>query len=189
VDKYATEFAAIEKRTINPLGNDWFLLGYDRSDSYNGQGWPVYLQDFEWACGWYWSGGYVEEPNRGRGTITDIRAHYHFDGFDRLPDTWDGNRLIPGRGCSLFDGFTARIARTPLTEGEVWRLCDLMRQFYALRNAAEVYQYGGHYTSSGRTEAEIDPDMAAKINKHIEDVIIPEVRKLWDTSDEADAEE
>ena len=30
-----------------------------------------------------------------------------------------------------------------------------------------------------KTEAEIDTDMAAKINKHIKDVIIPEVRGLF----------
>ena len=54
-----------------------------------------------------------------------------------------------------------------------------MKQFYAYREAAECFTHGGNYTSDGATEAEIDTDMAAKINKHIKDVIIPEVRGLF----------
>ena len=24
---------------------------------------PVYLEDFEWHCGWYWGGGYIGNNN------------------------------------------------------------------------------------------------------------------------------
>jgi hypothetical protein len=185
-DEYPTLFGDGDKCTIKPLGKDWFFLGYNWDfDENGGRGWPIYLEDFTWECGWYWGGGYVEEPNRPGGAITDIRAHYHFDGFGFYPDCWDGTTHIPGARCNLYDGFRARISRTPLSEAEVWRLCDLMKQFYAYKAAAEAFQYGGHMISNGRTEAEIKPDMAAAINRHIEEVIIPEVRKLFDTSEQA----
>ena len=29
----------------------------------------IYLTDFKWACGWYWSGGYLGNRN----------SHFHFD--------------------------------------------------------------------------------------------------------------
>lgn len=66
------------------------------------------------------------------------------------------------------------------TSNQWWRIKDLFKQFYALRQAAECFQYGRHCTSDNRNPAEINKEMAAQINKHIETVIIPEIRKALD---------
>jgi hypothetical protein len=56
----------------------------------------------------------------------------------------------------------------------------LFKQFYVLKAAAEVFQHGGHCTSDGRNPAEINLEMAKALNKHIEGVIILEIRKALD---------
>jgi hypothetical protein len=53
----------------------------------------------------------------------------------------------------------------------------LYKQFYIFQKAAEAFQYGGHCSGAGRTEAELDKKMAEEINDHIQVVIIPEIIK------------
>ena len=89
-------------------------------------------------------------------------------------------QVLESKSYNYFDGFKAHFSETPLTDKQLWRLCDLMKQFYALRESAEVFQYGGHYTNDDRNPLEINKEMADKINEHIKNVIIPEVRKLMD---------
>ena len=59
-----------------------------------------------------------------------------------------------------------------------WRIKDLYKQFYILKDSAEVFLYGGHCVSEGRNQLEIDKKMRDKINLHIEKVIIPEIIKV-----------
>jgi len=144
----------IKKKTIKKFGKEYFLLGIRKEDNKK-----VWLENFSWDCGWYWGGGYIEVFNRN---YTDIQEHTHFDSLflgDPANDFWNYFKA------------------TTLTDKEIWRLLDLMRQFYILRDCAEVFQYGGHL-SSERTKEEINKRLAKRINKHIETVIIPLVRKL-----------
>lgn len=146
----------MKKQTWQRFGKAFFLLGR-RND-----GEKVCLEDFSWDCDWYWGGGYLEVFNR---TKTDIKEHYHLNGLDREKN--------------LYDAVKGHFSKTVLSDQEMWRFCDLMVQFYALRKAAEVFQYGGHMTSHGRTAKELKQDMADQINLHIKNVIIPEVHKLF----------
>ena len=153
---------------------------------------PVYLEDFIWECGWYWSGGYVGNRN----------FHCHFDGcFLEVPDIRGhslGNFITPWtklpdyikkedctelrNGCSIWEPLSIFLDNAQYSENEWWRIKDLFKQFYTLKNAAEVFQYGGHCSSQGRNPTELNPEMAKSINKHIETVIIPEIRKALDKS-------
>lgn len=114
-----------------------------------------YLRDFSWDCGWYWGGGYI--GNRS--------LHHHFEGLNN------------GKNQNLYDAYNEYFTHTKLTDSQIWRLCDLMVQFYAHRKSAECFQYGGHY-SGGTTDAEKNSEYAKGINTHIKNVIIPEVRNL-----------
>lgn len=143
---------------------------------------PIYLYDFEWSCGWYWSGGYLGNRN----------LHCHFDGcFLETPDIRGhalGNFVTPwnkregavelSNGCAIWEDISTFLDEPMFDKETWWRVKDLFKQFYRLRDAAEVFQYGGHCTSKGRTEKEINPEMARQINLHIQNVIIPEIRKL-----------
>ena len=144
------------------------LLGFDKHDKKG-----VYLRDFEWQCGWYWAGGY----------IGNSQFHAHFDGaFLDVPD-YRGNCLgfkpaDMSNGCAIWEDLTKFLDNATFESREWWRIKDLFKQFYTLRDAAEVFQYGGHCTDGGRNPAEINLEMAKTINLHIENVIIPEIRKI-----------
>jgi hypothetical protein len=163
--------------------NKWYLgkTKGPRSES-------VFLEDFSWDCGWYWSGGYIGNNN----------FHAHFDGaFLEVPDIRGhclGNFVTPwtnlkdyqkgarilSNGAAVWEPLSTFLDNAQYTENEWWRIKDLFKQFYRLRDAAEVFQHGGHCTSAGRNPAELNKDMAKSINKHIETVIIPEIRKALD---------
>ena len=119
-----------------------------------------YLEDFEFSCDWYWSGGYIGHKN----------LHHHIDGLNRYEN------------INLFDAIKKYyINRLALSDGQLWRFCDLFIQFYAYKKAAECFLYGGHMTSQGRTEEEINKEQNKIINNHIEFVIIPEIRTLMES--------
>jgi hypothetical protein len=145
----------------------------------------VYLEDFSWDCGWYWGGGY----------IGNSKFHAHFDGaFLDVPDIRGhslGNFVTPwtvlkdyqkgakvlSNGCSVWEPLGTFLDNPQYTENEWWRIKDLFKQFYTLRDAAQVFQYGGHCSARGRSPAEINKVMAEQINNHIKTVIIPEIHK------------
>ena len=158
------------------------LIGYTKKEQY-GERRPVYLEGFQWNCGWYWGGGYIGNKD----------FHAHFDGaFLDTPDIrghvlgnfvtpWSvkpENSVVVSNGCSVWEDITTFLDDAPAhIQANWWRIKDLYKQFYRLRDAAEVFQYGG-CTSEGRTEAEINPEMAKAINLHIATVIIPEIVKV-----------
>ena len=117
-----------------------------------------WLEDFSWDCDWYWSGGYLGNKC----------LHNHFDG------------LAGGNNINLFQAFREYYVESPIDDSTLWRLCDLMAQFYSYKKAAQCFRYGGHYTDKGRKPGELNPEMEKAINSHLERVIIPEVRELLD---------
>jgi len=133
----------------------------------------VYLNGFSWDCEWYWGGGYISTKS----------MHTHFDGcFLNVPD-YRGHSLgdfTPqnlSNGCAVWEDLDKFLDDAQFTDKEWWRIKDLYKQFYSLREAAETFQYGGHCTSEGRNSSEINKEMADKINEHIEQVLIPEIKK------------
>jgi len=148
----------------------------------------IYLYDFSWDCRWYWGGGY----------IGNNKFHAHFDGaflgrpdsrghclgnfydlWTKIPDYLEESKVIRLRnGTSVWEPLSVFLDDAQYDEAEWWRIKDLFTQFYAMRKAAEVFHSGGHCSSIGRTNGEIDKDMEATLNKHIETVIIPEIHKV-----------
>lgn len=148
----------------------------------------VYLEDFTWDCGWYWGGGYVGNKNFGAHfdgcflDVPDSRGHplgAFFDPWTRRPDTV-ADFVILKNGAAVWEDLNFFLDNAQYTSNEWWRIKDLFKQFYALRTAAEVFQYGGHCSSGNRRPAEINKEMAATINKHLEEVVIPAIRDALD---------
>lgn len=169
------------------MARKWYLgVLKDRPRGGHKKNWGVWLEDFRWECDWYWAGGYIGND----------QMHCHFDGcFLDIPDQrghplgnfvtpWmpkrehenaDTRRVIDS-GAAVWKDLGFFLNDPQYTPAEWWRIKDLFKQFYALKEAAEVFHYGGHCTSEGRSSGEIVPRMATAINKHIETVIIPQVR-------------
>lgn len=154
-------------------------LGRTKGDSEN-----VYLNGFSWDCDWYYGGGYIGNK----------KFHAHFDSaFLDVPDVrghslgnfcqvWENEKVKKGytalkNSTSIWESLDFFLDDAQYTEKEWWRIKDVFKQFYLLRDAAEVFQYGGHCTNDKRNEKEINKPMARAINKHIQDIIIPEVIK------------
>jgi len=165
----------------------WYLGNLKDND---GKRERVYLEDFKWECDWYWGGG----------CVTTRHMHTHFDGcFLEVPDIRGhplGNFVTPwtkledyrkksekimSNGCAVWEPLGFFLDNPKYTERQWWRIKDLFKQFYAIKAAAECFQHGGHCTQDARSEWEINKEMAAKLNAHIETVIIPEIRKALDS--------
>jgi len=168
------------------MDKERWLLGYLKGTSE-----PVYLFDFKFECNWDWGGGY----------IGNNKFHAHFDGaflntIDPrghclnskfiFMDPWQippsyakkENIIIVQNGASVWEDLKFFLDDPQYSSREWWRIKDLFKQFYSLKAAAETFQFGGHCTSEGRNPAELNKEMADKINHHIETVIIPETRKI-----------
>lgn len=164
-----------------------WLLGYTKKELY-GTREPVYLEDFSWDCGWYWGGGYIGNSrfhshfDSAFLNTPDSRGHAlgnFFDPWTRFPEHLKKeNVAVLENGAAIWEPLDFFLDYPQYTDAEWWRIKDLFKQFYVLRDAAEVFQYGGHCTSTGRTDGEINKEMANQINEHIKTVIIPEIRKV-----------
>ena len=146
----------------------WYL---GKTKGLNSHG--IWMDDFEWQCGWYWSGGY----------IGNFDQHCHFDGcFLKIPD-YRGHPLgnfkpqTLSNGAAIWEPLSTFLDDVQYDANQWWRIKDLFKQFYTLKQAAEVFQFGGHCTSTGRLPEEINKEMAEKINNHLKNVIIPAIRK------------
>ena len=163
------------------MKNRWYL-GYTRGDG----GRAIYLEDFSWDCGWYWGGGW----------ITGRNFHTHFDGcfldlidprghslgafftpWTTIPEYAKDHAKIVRNGAAVWEDLDFFLDNAQYTPEEWWRIKDLFKQFYALKAAAECFQYGGHCSGKGRNPQELNPWLAKAMNKQIETIIIPEIRK------------
>lgn len=114
----------------------------------------IYLSKHSWNCNWYWGFGYVGNS----------RWHFHFETFLSLPDKKRGY----GIECDPSNIFS----ETWISQKAWWILRDIFIQAYALRRAAEVYQYGGHQTSSpGITDIIKDLEKVAMLNSDLEKIL------------------
>lgn len=142
------------KKEVKERFGTHFLLGVDA----NGK--KHYLKKASWDCGWYWGFGYIHTFSR-----CDIDAHYHFDGF--------------ANGCNLYDGFKKAFVDSVLSDAEIWELCELIKTFYTLREAAEVLGRGGaHYTKNPCAEVIKNSDEVKRINEVVLPAIFDEVYRL-----------
>lgn len=148
----------------------------------------LYLAGFSWECDWYWGGGYLESrtiSTHFNGCFLDqpdSRGHSlgsFYDPWTRLPDYLkesDVKRM--SNGAAVWEDLAFFVDNAPENLNKNWwRIKDLYTQFYKLNEAAKVFQSGGHCTTNERNPAEINLDMANKINEHIETVLIPEIKK------------
>jgi len=112
----------------------------------------LWLTKHTWDCEWYWAFGYIGNKN----------LHTHFDSV-----------ILNNVG----EGFNKIFSDTPFTEDQLYVICDLFKQAYALKEAAAVYKYGGHITSNTEFSKLIEnPEMVTKLNADLKIVL----DRLWD---------
>lgn len=148
----------MKKRKTHAFGKDIYLLGKDK------EGILYWLGEARWDCDWYWGLGYVETytNNKNPSISRDINTHQH---FDRL--------FLNGPSCS-FDNFKNYFIETPFNDSEIWKIMEIMKTLYTLREYSDTLNRGGsHYTSNPCKDIIKNDDEYNRINK----VVIPALNK------------
>lgn len=126
-----------------------FLLGQNEYEEY------LWLQEAKWDCGWYWGFGYVETytNNKNPNIAKDIRSHSHFDSmlWSHVEKYYHHINILLGSN------------NTVLNEDESWKLSELMKRFYILRETADLYHSGHAGMTSGVYNMQ-NSDLYAHIN-------------------------
>lgn len=135
-----------------------YLLGRDE------EGTNYWLEEPSWDCGWYWGFGYIETytNNRSPENSRDISSHSHFDSM-----------FMRGPQCAR-DEFKKFFKETPLTDSEIWELCDYMKTFYTLKSVAELFKHGYSWQTE---KAKIDELQNKEQEDLVNQVWLPEVFK------------
>lgn len=153
----------MEKQVKEAFGKKVYLLGADKEGTY------YWLEEATWDCGWYWGAGYVETyTNNKRPDISrDINSHQHFDGL-----FLNGQKMCK----DMFDDF---FVETPLDDSEKWRLLELMKTIYNLKEYSDVIYHGGSYiTSNPLKELIKNPEEYERINKVVLPQLFEEVYRI-----------
>ena len=100
-------------------------MGYLLGEDINGT--KHYLQIASWDCEWYWGFGY----------IISKYSWLHFD------------TLFLNNG-GYVEEFKKFFIKTPLTDNEIWELLGYMKEFYVLKEYAELLKHGNYITSSAK---------------------------------------
>ena len=72
------------------------------------------------------------------------------------------------------DEFKKFFKETPLTDSEIWELCDYMKTFYTLKSVAELFKHGYSYLTE---KAKIDELQNKEQGDLVNQVWLPEVFK------------
>lgn len=153
----------MEKKTDVAFGKRCFLLGADKEGIWH------WLEAGKWDCDWYWGFGYVETytNNKHPGLSRDISSHQHFD------------RLFFNGPSHGYDNFKSFFLETPLSDKEIWKLCELMKSFYVAREYSDMIHRGGaHYTANPVADKIKNEDEYKRINECVIPAIMAEVYKI-----------
>lgn len=158
------------KKQISQHGNKkQYLLGKNIHNE------KVWLEEPSWDCSWYWGFGYMETylrnatPNKAR----DISSHTHFD-----------TTILQGKSHA-FDNFKEYFVETPLTDNEIWLLCDYMQTFYTLRKSAELFRHGySYYTGRAKIDAIQDTTLEDRINVALLPQLFKKIEELFIVGDD-----
>lgn len=117
----------------------------------------IYLSKHSWDCNWYWGFGYLGNKN----------MHFHIR-------SW-----LTGHQATEWE---IHLKDTKLTPANWWVIGDLFKQAYALKECAEAYRSGGHWTDTAESlRAKRDDDLIKRINSDLEGLL----NNIWNYIEEA----
>jgi len=112
----------------------------------------LFISKHSFDCGWYWGFGYIGNKN----------IHTHAETFIHELLWHDVNQVFEK---SIFKN-----------NNDFWVFKDLLKQAYALKECAAIYQYGGHCITDPKTQIIRSKEKAETINKDLEKIL----NSLWD---------
>ena len=169
IDESKTKYR-LQKRKSHAFGKDIYLLGcgVDRK--------LMWLEEPKWDCGWYWGFGYVESytnsqyPDRAK----DIDSHSHFSGLIGSQEHYDHEKGCYCKGKYVHNVYDSpQLVETTFTSDEGWKLSELFKQFYLLKEMAE-FTYK-EKPGCNVTTSPVDHGNMKEWHEHINKVMIPKI--------------
>ena len=130
----------------------------------------IYLSAPRWDCGWYWGFGYLGNEN----------CHYPVDGLTKH-ESYDFDKNVwKYEFTNLYDGFKKHFGNSLIVrDSQLWKLAELFKTFYTLRETAEVLGRGGsHYTSNPCENVIKNPEEVKRINEVVLPAIFEAIYKI-----------
>lgn len=156
----------LKKWSFKKFGHTYYFLGR------NAEGDNHFLESAAFDCGWYWGGGYVETftNNRNPERTRDITMHAHFDSL-----------FFSGPRKDAFDSFKEYFIETPFTDSEIWKICELMKSFYIMRDYSDmIYRGGANYTRNPASEIIKSETEYKRINEIVIPAIMTQLYAILD---------
>lgn len=141
----------MKKKTKEFHGKTLYLLGKDEYGTH------YYLESPKWDCGRYWGFGYIQGFHSSR--VSD-RSHSSHEHADKFMSEW----------FTEFNGSKPRLKEMTFSESEGWRLSELFKRFYTLKESAELFGRGGAHV-----QGVDDWQKREAWTKEINEVLIPKV--------------
>lgn len=161
-----------KKQKSHAFGKDVYLLGKDKD------GIKYWLEAPKWDCGWYWGFGYIEtyQQNWSPEKARDINSHSHFSGF-----VGQQEKYYSVKGCFVKADFIHNIYDNSLfksltfTQTDGWKLSELFKQFYLLRDMADFCHKKPSPGCNLTTVAEVNHGDMTELYDKINKVMIPAI--------------
>lgn len=155
----------MQKNISRPFGKNMYLLGKDAD------GTKYYLKEASWDCDWYWGFGCVVSYGKKRGMV-DLLSHNHWDS-----SVVGEKRNKDGSYChNPFE--SSFFSETTFTKKEGWKLGELLKQYYSLRDAADLFVTGSAGITSLDKKICENHEMAKIINEKMMPDIFKSIYKI-----------
>lgn len=130
----------------------------------------IYLSAPSWDCGWYWGFGYLGNKD----------CHYHIDGLTKHEEYDHEKGCLKYEFTDLYDGFKKHFGASLIVrDSQLWKLVELLKTFYILKETAETLGRGGaHYTTNPCKDVIINTEETARINNIVLPAIFEEIYKI-----------
>jgi hypothetical protein len=107
-------------------------------------------------------------------------CHYHVDGLTNHQSYDVDNKVWKYEFTNLFDGFKKHFGSSLIVrDSQLWKLTELFKTFYTLKETAEVLGRGGsHYTSNPCENVIKNPEEVKRINEVVLPAIFEAIYKI-----------
>lgn len=160
----------LKKRVTTAFGKTIYLLGQDS------EGVNFWLESPKWDCNWYWGFGYVETytNNNNPSIARDINSHQHINSsFVGSSEYYDREKGCSRKGEYIHNIYDSKeLSKTTFTDKEGWKLSELFKQFYLLK---EMASFTHKTPSAGLTTSPVDHGDLSAMHEEINKVMIPKI--------------
>jgi hypothetical protein len=149
----------MEKEVDQSRSKYCYLLGK------NSDGKKVWLEAPSWDCSWYWGFGYIKQPG----------SHSHFSGLVGKQEYYDHEKQAWLQSDYIHNVYDSpQLIETCFSYNEGWKLAELFKQFYLLKEVAEFSSRekpNCHITS----DSGVDHGDMKEWNLQINKIMIPKI--------------